>query len=55
MVSVLDLFCKNTLSSLLANDFAAAMHVWPFTHLGGMRISNLRKLLRKVFKIYSSN
>jgi len=55
MIVVLDLFCKNTISSLLANDFAAAMYVWPFTPQGEMRISNLRKLLRKVFKMYSSN
>jgi hypothetical protein len=31
---VLDLFCKNTFSSLLANDFAAAMYVWLFTLQG---------------------
>jgi hypothetical protein len=54
MIIVFDLFCKN-ISSLLANDFASAVYVWPFILQGEMKISNLRKLLRKVFKMYSSN
>jgi hypothetical protein len=55
MITLVGLFCKYAISSLLANDFAAAVYVWPFTPQGEMRISNFRILLRKVFKIDLSN
>jgi hypothetical protein len=55
MITVVSLFCKNAISSLLANNFAAAVYVWRFTPRGEMRISNFLILLRKVFKMDSSD
>jgi hypothetical protein len=51
MMTVAGLFCKNAISPLLANNFAAAIYIWPFAPQEETRISNSRILLRKVFKL----